>query len=67
MADEETQEDPRMSHSGEFSKQRLASDEMMRLKASFDRVKEFPEFNPNERAHWLEMRQAVEMYLRRWG
>jgi hypothetical protein len=36
-----------------------------RLRAAFDRVKEFPEFNPNERAHWLELRQAVEKVLER--
>tara|TARA_A100000171_G_scaffold52847_1_gene73612 strand:- start:10099 stop:10251 length:153 start_codon:yes stop_codon:yes gene_type:complete len=47
-----------LSHDG--SKQRLASDEKLRLDAAFDRVKEFPEFNPNERAHWLEFRQAYE-------
>lgn len=46
---------------------RLASDEFTRMQSAFDRVKEFPEFKPNERAHWLELRQAVEMYLRRWG
>ncbi|MBL4858401.1 MAG: hypothetical protein JKY36_04280 [Erythrobacter sp.] len=67
MTDDDEVEIPRMSMSHPASQQRLASDEMTRLKASFDRVKEFPEFNPNERAHWLEMRQAVEMYLRRWG
>lgn len=56
-----------MSLSDEVSKQRLASDEFTRMLAAFERVKEFPEFKPNERAHWLELRQAVEMYLRRWG
>lgn len=25
------------------------------------------EFNPNERAHWLEFRQAYEAYRARWG
>lgn len=67
MADEEAQEDPRMSLPDSISKQRLASDEYSRMQAAFERVKEFPEFKPNERAHWLELRQAVEMYLRRWG
>jgi hypothetical protein len=40
-------------------------DEWQRVQAAFDRVKEFPEFNPNERAHWLELRQAVEKLLER--
>lgn len=38
-------------------------DPMIRLQAAFDRVKGFPEFNPSERAHWLELRQAVEKVL----
>lgn len=58
---------PRMSLSQDASKQRLASDEKQRLDAAFDRLKEFPEFNPNERAHWLEFRQAYEAYRARWG
>lgn len=67
MPDEEVQEDPSMSLPDKVSKPRLASDEFTRMNAAFERVKEFPEFKPNERAHWLELRQAVEMYLRRWG
>lgn len=38
---------------------------MARLQSAFDKVKGFPEFNPNERAHWLELRQAVEKVLER--
>lgn len=38
-----------------------------RLRAAYDRVKEFPEFNPNERVHWLELRAAVEKLLERHG
>lgn len=45
----------------------VTSDEMQRLKRAYDRVKLFPEFNPDERAHWLELRQALERYLARWG
>lgn len=41
------------------------SAEFERLQAAFDRVKDRPEFDPNERAHWLELRQAVEMVLQR--
>lgn len=40
------------------------SDQLHRLQSAFDRVKEFPEFQPEERAHWLELRQAVEEYLK---
>lgn len=36
-----------------------------RLRAAFDRVKEFPEFQPDERVRWLELRQAVEQFLER--
>ena len=38
---------------------------MIRLRAAFDRVKELPDFNPNERAHWPELRVAVEKVLER--
>ena len=37
----------------------------MRLQAAFEKVKAFPDFHPNERAHWLELRQAVEKLLER--
>lgn len=57
----------RMSLSHDASKQRLASDEKLRLDAAFERVKEFPEFNPKERVCWLEFRQAYEAYRARWG
>lgn len=43
------------------------SEEMQRLKMAFDRVKAFPEFQPDERARWLELRQAAEKVLERWG
>lgn len=42
-------------------------DEMERLRIAFDRVKEFPEFLPNERVYWLELRAAVEKVLERHG
>lgn len=38
-----------------------------RLRAAFDRVKEFPEFKPDERVRWLELRAAVEQLLERHG
>lgn len=41
--------------------------EWHRLLTAFDRVKEFPEFQPDERARWLELRQAVEQLLERHG
>ncbi len=36
-----------------------------RLRAAYDRVKEFPEFQPDERARGLDLRQAVEKFLER--
>jgi len=42
-------------------------EEMDRLRQAFDRVKEFPEFLPNERVYWLELRVAVEKVLERHG
>lgn len=41
------------------------SQEWENLRAAFDRVKEFPEFQPDERARWLDLRQAVEKVLER--
>ncbi len=38
-------------------------DELDRMKAAFDRVKEFTEISLNEQAHWLVLRQSVEKYL----
>lgn len=43
------------------------SDEMQRLRAAFERVKVFPESDPAGWAKMLELRQAVERYLERWG
>lgn len=40
-------------------------EEMERLRQAFDQVKEFPEFLPNERVHWLDLRAAVEKVLER--
>lgn len=42
-------------------------EEMERPRQAFDRVKEFPEFLPNERVYWLERRAAVEKVLERHG
>ncbi len=42
-----------------------AMDEWERLRAAFDRVKDFPEFKPEERVYWLELRSAVEKLLER--
>lgn len=58
---------PRISMAHEASRQRLASEEKQRLDRAYDRIKEFPEFNPNERVHWLEFRAAFEAYRERWG
>lgn len=38
---------------------------LARLRAAFDRVKDFPEFKPEERVYWLELRAAVEKVLER--
>jgi len=45
----------------------MASNELERLRAAFDRVKDFPEFKPDERVHWLELRAAVEKVLDRFS
>jgi hypothetical protein len=54
-----------------YGKLRLAGirhmDWVGRLRRAFDRVKEFPEFLPDERMHWLELRAAVEKVLERRG
>lgn len=42
-------------------------EDMERLRAAFDRVKEFPELLPDERVRWLELRAAVEKVLERRG
>jgi histidyl-tRNA synthetase len=42
-------------------------DDWDRVRAAFDRVKGFPEFLPDERARWLELRSAVEKLLERHG
>jgi len=42
-------------------------DEMGQLRAAFDRLKEFPEFLPDERVHWLALRAAVEKVLEKYG
>ncbi len=41
--------------------------DMERLRAAYDRVKEFSEFQPDERARWLDLRQAVEKLLEQHG
>ena len=67
MTDDDTAEIPRLSLSHEASRQRLVSPELDRLKAAFERVSDMPEHKTDERARWLELRQAAELYLRRWG
>lgn len=42
-------------------------EDIQRLRAAFDRVKEFSEFLPDERVHWLELWAAVEKLLERFG
>jgi hypothetical protein len=58
---------PRLSTSHDASKQRLVSDEKLRLDAAFDRVADMPEHRKDGWSDMLELRQAVEVYLRRWG
>lgn len=58
---------PRLSTSHPVSMQRQLSPEMDRLRAAYERVKEFPEGQRNGWANMLELRQAVEKYLERWG
>ncbi len=41
-------------------------EDMERLKAAFDRVADRPEFLPNERVYWLDLRAAVEKVLERY-
>lgn len=65
--DEDEIEVSRMSMSHPASQQRLASSEMSRMKAAFDRVSDMPEHKRSGWGDMLELRQAVEMYLRRWG
>ena len=38
-------------------------EDIAQLRAAYDKVKEFPEFSPNERVYWLELRRAVELVL----
>ncbi len=40
-------------------------EEMERLRQAFEQVKEIPEFLPNERVHWLDLRAAAEKVLER--
>ena len=46
---------------------REQSDELAALKVAFDRVKAFPESDPDGWAKMLDLRQAVERYLARFG
>lgn len=56
---------PRLSMAHEASRQRLVGEEKWRLDKAYDRIKEFPEFNPNEWVYWLEFRHAFERYRER--
>lgn len=40
-------------------------DELDRLRRAAERVAVFDRFTPDQRVWWLELRQAVEYYLRR--
>lgn len=42
-------------------------DEMQRLRAAYDHVKEGPEFLPDERVCWLDLRAAAEKVPERFG
>ena len=67
MTDSDIVTVPRLSASHPGSAQRLPSPEKQRLDAAFERVKEFPEGRQSGWADMLELRQAVEKYLERWG
>ena len=58
---------PRMSLSHPASVQRRASDEYTRMRAAFERVSDMPENRCDGWGDMLELRQAVEKYLARWG
>ncbi len=36
------------------------------LRAAYDRVKDAPEFKPDERIRWIDLRRAVENVLERY-
>lgn len=39
------------------------AEKLANLKAAYRRVANFPDFKPEERAWWLELRKAVEIYI----
>ena len=67
MTDSDEARIPRLSTSHPASVQRRISPEIDRMKAAFDRVRDMPESQRDGWANMLELRQAVEKYLERWG
>lgn len=68
MADNEDMVDiPRMSMSQSAHDAWKTSPELARLKQAYERVKSFPDAKHPWPPEMLELRQAVELLLRRWG
>lgn len=68
MADDDEMVDiPRMSMSHSAHADWKTSPELARLKQAYERVKSFPDAKHPWPPEMLELRQAVELLLRRWG
>lgn len=65
--DDEMIDIPRMSMSQSAHDAWKTSPELARLKDAYERVKSFPDAKHPWPPEMLELRQAVEMLLRRWG
>ena len=65
--DEEMVNIPRMSMSQSAHGEWKTSPELARLKQAYERVKSFPDAKHPWPPEMLELRQAAEMLLRRWG
>ena len=67
MSDEEMVDIPRMSMSQSAHDSWKNTPEMRRLKEAYERVKSFPDAKHPWPPEMLELRQAAEVFLRRWG
>lgn len=68
MADDDEMVDiPRMSMSQSAHDSWKNTPEMRRLKEAYERVKSFPDAKHPWPPEMLELRQAAEVFLRRWG
>jgi hypothetical protein len=65
--DDEMVDIPRMSMSQSAHDEWKTSPELARLKQAYERVKSFPDAKHPWPPEMLELRQAVELLLRRWG